>query len=323
MSFEKLLKEKNKRLEEVPKIFDATKKVQKRIYKDILDKVSQLDTDNTGKFILSKKNLLLAEEINASLSDITLASDYTSLVREFASEFEGQKNINDKILEKAFKTKHLSEIADQVNANSKKSAVELLVGDGLSADFINPIKGILTESVNAGSSFADTVLAIRDFVEGEEDADGKLLAYSRQIATDTFAIADRSYTNAVSEENDYEWFYYSGGVIEPRYSGTGRQIGGTRCFCLERNEQYFYYKEIEAWGLGNVTDGVSKDCGFPWSGMNDSTNESTIFNYAGGWNCQHSIQPVSLFAVPIEVVQRNIDKGYFEPTDGEREELGL
>lgn len=322
-TLKQLIAEKTKRLETVPAKFSkSVQGLQASISRDIVRLVGQLE-EKGGKFVLSKKNLLLAEEINDKLADILSESEYTQYVKQFASEFNAQAKVNTKYFQKAFGDFE-KELAELTVKQSRNNAVALLTGEGVESSFLNPIKDIIRNAVNTGSSFSEIVKGIEDFVEGTEGSDGKLLAYSKQIAVDTFAVSDRTYTNAVAEENDFEWFYYSGGILEPVYSKSGRQIGGTRCFCYERNEKYFHYKEVESWGAGNVTDGVEgKDCGFPWSGMNANTNESTIFTYAGGYMCSHSLQPVSVFIVPKDVIQRNIDKGYFEPTEAVAEELGL
>jgi hypothetical protein len=57
--------------------------------------------------------------------------------------------------------------------------------------------------------------------------------------------------------------------------------------------------------------------------MMPNTNEDTIFVNAGGYNCQHSILPISTFAVPKEVGLSAFEKGYFEPTRTEKEYFGI
>jgi hypothetical protein len=323
MTLKELIEEKNKRLESVPDaFFSSVKKAERDIYLDILEKINKLETKD-GKFILSKKNLLIVEEINDELKEVVLGSDYLKAVKQFASEFDTQMKVNNKYFVKAFKDSFTpSELAEQMIKTSKRNAVASLIGDDLNS-FLSPLKDILAESINAGNSFKDTVKAIREFVEGNEDVDGRLSNYAKQIAVDTFAISDREYTGVISDELESEWFVWSGGIIEPVYSKSGKQIGGTRCFCYERNAKYYHYKEIEAWGGGDAGVGVEKDCGFPWSGMNENTNAQTIWSYAGGYNCQHSIMPVSVFNVPKDVIERNLSNGNFNPDDALREALGF
>jgi hypothetical protein len=71
---------------------------------------------------------------------------------------------------------------------------------------------------------------------------------------------------------------------------------------------YFHRNEVAGWGRG---EGVG-ECGFPWAGMFKGTNEATIFVYVGGYNCQHSLLPVSEAIVPPEDVARAKSKGYIE-----------
>ncbi len=67
------------------------------------------------------------------------------------------------------------------------------------------------------------------------------------------------------------------------------------------------------------------DCntGNGWAGMYKGTNADNIMTWLGGYNCKHSIIPVSLAIVPMSVIQRAIDAGYFKPTKAEQELLGL
>jgi len=120
------------------------------------------------------------------------------------------------------------------------------------------------------------------------------------VAHDQFAIADRSYTSAVSDEIGAEWFKYSGDTIE-----------STRQFCEVRHNKFYYYKEIEGWADGN------------WDGKIPGTNDKTIFSTAGGYNCRHSIIPVSIFAVPKKDIERNIDNGNFKPSERLKKQLGI
>jgi hypothetical protein len=53
------------------------------------------------------------------------------------------------------------------------------------------------------------------------------------------------------------------------------------------------------------------------------TNSETIKINLGGYNCQHSILPVSVFSVPKEDYLRAVDKGYHRPTPTEREYFGI
>ena len=95
------------------------------------------------------------------------------------------------------------------------------------------------------------------------------------------------------------------------YCYSGSCIATTRDFCLERANKYFHYKEIMDWAIED------------WEGKHLKTNEKTIFKYVGGYckqgdkneKCQHTLMPVSQFSVPKDVLRRNMDKGYFIPSE--------
>jgi len=113
-------------------------------------------------------------------------------------------------------------------------------------------------------------------------------------------LSDRSYTSAVSEDLQAEWFLYAGNTIK-----TSRE------FCVERHNHYYYYKTIEDWSHED------------WSGKIPGTNEKTIFTTAGGFSCRHSIIPVSINIVPRKVILDAIENWGFRPTDFEKRELDL
>lgn len=293
-----LIKKKNERLLSVPNAFeDAVSKAQKELFNEIIALVDSLERDG-GNIVISSDNLLKIEEIGIKIKQALNGSDYIEAVREFASEFDKQAEINIEYFKNTFPDFKESELASQILANSKKITVELLVST--ENEFILPLKDVLNDAVVSGSSWGDTVKNIRTFVEGNKDLDGRLLRYSKQIASDALATSDRAFTMAVSEDLGAEWFFYSGG-----------EIGGTREFCHERNGRYFHKKEVEKWSH------------LDWPGKNKQTNERTIFILAGGYNCKHSIMPVSLYAVPISDIQRNIQNGNFIPSDFEKRELKL
>lgn len=299
-----LIKKKNIRLKEVPDaLLTEVERVQKKIFADLISLLETIDKE--GGFIkASKENLDKLTSLD--LKNELFGSDYVDIVSEFVKEYDVQRLANDKILEDQFKDFSGSDLANELLDKSKEDALEALLGSPLETEFLKPLDELLTNSISSGASWSDTVQEIQDFAQGNKDRDGKLLQYAKQIAHDSFAFSDRAYTNAVSDELESEWFLYAGG-----------ELPTSRCFCLERTEKYFHYKEIEAWGRGE--DLGECRSGDLWQGAAAATNEKTIFIYAGGHNCQHSIMPVSVFSVPADVIQRNIANGNYAPSEKELE----
>jgi hypothetical protein len=313
-SIEQLIREKTDRLESIPDgMLSKLEKLQKDIFPVVVDLISTLQRDSEGFILFSKTNLAISENIRSQLRAALLNSEYVEIVADFADEFDIQATVTDSYLAKVFPEFVSGGIASDIVKQSKKTAVEIFINGITDEAFADAISKQVTLAVNNNASFTETFKNIREIVTGNDEVDGKIQQYAQQVAHDQFALADRAYTSQVSEELKAVWFYYS-----------GSQIKTTRPFCAERHNRYFYYKEIELWGEGKKTEGLSlPQKNGDWSGKIEGTNSKTIFTNAGGWNCRHSIIPVSIFIVPKEVIQRNIQEGFFKPSEFEKRELGL
>lgn len=304
--------DKLNRLQDVPDDFlKKIPKSQSQIYDQVVELLARLEVRG-GVYVISNKNLQIASEISGLLREVLLASDYTKYVTEFAKEFDQQAVINNKLFESAFPAFTASEMGATIVSLAKREAIDLLLNRASDSDFIAPLREIIEQSVINGAGYQETLKSIRTFIEGNEDVDGALLRYSKTYAHDTYAIADRAYTSVVSEELDVEWFKWAGGIIQT-----------SRPFCVERHNQFFHYKEIDAWGAGERTEGMQWPKSGTWAGRNAETNSATIYSYAGGHECNHSIMPQSVFNVPKEDILRNIENGNYSPSEKELELLGM
>lgn len=300
-TLEAIIKKKVERLETVPdNLAISVKKAQKDIYNEILDLLGKLERKE-GMITMSKSNLLLIDEITLKTRKVVLGSDYVDSVQSFVNEFDSQAKINDSFFKKMDVTITEEALTNQMVISAKKNSAELLLGTPMDAQFLQPIKTLLDDAVSSGASWSKTVANIQTFVIGNEEVDGRLLRYSKQIASDSFATADRAYTNVVADDAGFEWYLYTGGIIQD-----------TREFCAQRNNNYYHYKEVEKWGTLN-----------DWSGRMPNTDSQTIFITCGGFNCKHSLIPTSVFAVPIADVKRNISNGNYNPSEEVAKELGL
>lgn len=299
-SFEELIKEKSKRLESIPLALQTSvEKQQKAILDEIIILLNELEVKN-GEILINKENLKIISLIDTDLKKVFLNDEYVRSVKEFAGEFESQAVLNGKLIKKGF-GETLTNVASQSYVTiAKKGAIEALIGSPIDTEFIKPIQGLLENAVVNGASIKDTIQDIRDFVKGTNEKDSKILRYVKQISNDSFAISDRSYTSIVSDYLDAEWFYYAGGEIKT-----------TRCFCAERVGNYFHYLEIESWGNGENLGDCNIGNG-QWAGEIQGTNSKTIYSYLGGYNCMHSLMPVSEAIVPESDIERAKSLGYIK-----------
>ncbi len=299
-SFEDLIKQKSKRLEDIPlELQTLAEKQQGKILNEIIAKLDKLEKVN-GQIKISSKNLRAIADISDDLKSIFVNKDYLKAVSEFAKEFDVQAGVNDNLIKKGFGAVETPLASKSYLDIAKRNAVDALAGEPYVNISVKPIQSILENAVVNGANINDTIDSLRLFIEGDEGTASQILKYTKQITNDSFAIADRSYTSIVSEELDNDWFYFSGTVVK-----------NTRCFCEQRVGNYYHYKEIESWGRGENLGTCDTGDG-TWGGEIDGTNESTIYSYLGGYNCLHSLIPVSEAIVPDSDLERARSLGYIE-----------
>lgn len=300
-SIEKLIRQKQDALEEIPAQFiSRVQGVQKQILSEILSELNKLELDSSGSIKLTAKNVKILDQINIKMKDVLRGDEYLSAVKELTGGIATQGKITRKIIEQSFETTDFNSINEILLKQSRQAIAGELVGSAVEVSALKPVQSVLQSAVSSNASLKDTVANLTDVIIGNKDKVGALERYSGTIAYDSFANADRAYTTLLGNETGAEWFLYAGGAIK-----------STRAFCSDRAGQYFHRKEIEAWGDGRVTIGITRptETSAQWQGKNPNTNSATIFVYAGGYNCQHIIIPVPPSQVPIYVIERNIKNG--------------
>ncbi len=160
-------------------------------------------------------------------------------------------------------------------------AESLLANEGVELILKQPITNILNQNANTGAAFNDLTKQLRTFIMGSPEVDGALTRYTKQIVTDTLFNYNRAYQEAISASSGLVWTKYVGGVMDT-----------TRPFCAARVGNYYHKTEVEKW--------ASQE----WAGKRPGTNKSTIFIYAAGYNCKHSIVYVPESTVPKSVLER-------------------
>lgn len=311
MSLREIIERKNKQLKSIPENFlSDVEKTEKEVYSKLLALISRLRTDSDGRILITKNNISIAADIADKIKAIVLNGEYIAAIVNLTKDIDSQAILTDSYFAKAFGSAFKeSDVANAVLEQSKKAAIEILttsVPDG----FKREIAPLLNDAVSSGTSITDLANQIKDYSITSENNESKLYKYASETAHDSVAYSDRAYTNINAEGLEFEFYLWSGTEQE-----------NSRCFCEERKGKYFHFKEIEAWGRGEDIG----DCkvGTHWQGADPNTNEQTIFIVAGGFGCIDSILPVSTSVVPKEVIQRAIDKGYYQPSEKEAELLGV
>lgn len=272
---ERIVNDKVNRLENVPSAFaDRMVQIQRAKFNDIIRLLDELDYSG-GNIVINQANLLRIEQIVEQAKDLLTTGEFETVVGELMVEFDEQAAITYRYFNAAFDGFEIPTIANEILAQKKREAVIDLL-NSTDQYLTNPMRQALSNAVTSGASRQDVIDVFRLLIEGDENTVGRLERSTRQIVSDTFALSDRAVTNTVSDAINAGWFLYTGGLLDT-----------TRPFCKARNGKYFTRKEVESWGA--IGD---------WDGKMAGTDEKTIFVTAGGYNCQHSILPVSEAVVP-------------------------
>lgn len=288
MTLREILEEKEIRLENVPEQFSGkVEQVQKQSLRELIALLDSLDRE--GSFIsVSVENIAKIQQISEQLlSFIFDETEYTQALNVFSREFGKQAVLSRDYLSQITTDFVNKDIYKNTLRQSQKQAIELLSKTSVNQIFINPMKDVLLASISGGSSFVDTIQALTDIVQGTPQKEGNLLSHVKQVAFDGFAFSDRQYMKVVSEDVGFEWFQYFGGRIKD-----------SRYFCVERAGQIFHKKEIEYWGETASLWDKPPGSRFHGGGRVLETNKTTIWTFAGGYNCRHQIAPVAESSVP-------------------------
>lgn len=285
--FEKIIREKIKILDSTPAKFSSgVERVQASALREVLSLVKNLKVADDGKIYATKANMTVIGKIDQRLREL-LGTDYVPVVSLVTDAIDETAKLNRDYFKGMFDvSKPLN--GDRILENSRGAAFEQLLSDpALEASFYRPIREVLVNAVNVGATWGDIVQQLNLVITGDGKVDGRLLRYTKQIASDLVAVSDRTYSTALAITAKAEWFRYQGGLIED-----------SRPFCIERNGGYYHKDEVESWA--NET----------WAGQYRGTNAQNIFQWAGGYNCRHVLVPVSEIYVPDKWKQRAISLGY-------------
>ena len=255
-------------------------RVQSKLYDAVFLKLKDLELDEAGYIKQNATNRRILREAEAEFDAVIASSAYSKAVEKHLQVIPKLNKINEK---------YFQGISENFTANKNflkalqsqaiKNVNQIILQDGLKAQVQIPLNQILEQNVSTGGSFTGMLKQVRNFLVGE-DNEGKLLRYSKTYLRDALFQYSRSFQESVTNDLGLEWYSYSGGKVE-----------STREFCLERTGKFFHRKEIESWAAQS------------WKGKIPGTTESSIFVLLGGYNCNHSLIPVSKIIVPKEKLE--------------------
>jgi hypothetical protein len=243
------------------------------IFKGLSDQVIELTNDLPLDPKKRAANIRAIIGLKTQLTNVIVTNpEYVKEVGRVLDGFKDLKKLSDL---------YFSELIDGFNAKEVlyqeilKANIEItkdmLLGSGIRNNFANAIQETL--KANASGTTNRTLLqkTLKEFIEGTEAEKAYLNRYITTVTNDSVMTFSRQYVETIAEDLNLQFFFYSGTAIKD-----------TRSFCRARHGRYFKKSEVENWAnLGN------------WNGRKAGTTKSTIFSFAGGWNCRHTIYPIT------------------------------
>jgi len=238
-------------------------KVSKEIQDAILEFIDTLDTD-----LAVKERLIRSKQINKFRTELekvvlagALADGYKQLIIEY-KELVGMANEYFSLLSISYDKLLYKEIYKDSILFLKES----LTGAGISQFVVNPIVDKLYELNLKGIKKKDLKAFLKEFF----DKNNITNRYIEQITTDSLYQMTSNYQLKISEDLNIEYYYYAGTRMK-----TSRQ------FCISRYGKVYTKKEVQSWAE------------LTWQGKVPGTDKSSIFYYRGGYNCRHTLRPIS------------------------------
>jgi hypothetical protein len=255
--------------------------IQSQLFSSLVNQLKDIETDKDGYILQNAKNRAIIIEAEILIDD-ALSGSYGNAIKEQISIIPKIDDLNNSYFSSLSDTfienrNFIKSLQNQTIKNIESN----LFPDGLQFQVKQPLIDIMNQNVNSGGSFSGFLEQLRTFIKGNDELDGRLMSYSRGLLRDTLFNYSRAYQQSITSDLGLEWYLYSGGLIDH-----------SREFCIERAGNFYHQSEIEDW--------ASLD----WQGKNNQTTKSSIFIFAGGWNCSHSIIPVSTIIVPQSDLER-------------------
>lgn len=260
----------------------AIGRVQRDLYNQLTVILTELELDADGYIKQSAANRKVLTTADKKINEVFSSSIYTTAVSNYVSVVPKVDLQNVKYftaIDEGFKPNKL--FLKNLQTDTIATIEKYVLQDGLQSQVINPLSQILNQNVNSGGRFSGFLDQIRTYILGNDKVEGRAMSYTRTYLRDSLFTYSRTFQQSITNDLGLEFYLYSGGIIDK-----------TRPFCAERNGNYYSHKEIEAMA------------GLDWQGKKQGTTESSIFLFAGGWNCGHQIIPVSKLIVPQEVIDR-------------------
>lgn len=245
------------------------RKDESAVLKSLLQLLSDFDKSG-GKLVFNSQTVNLINKAEKEILKALNRSGYNSRVKQYLRDFDKIKEAT--ILQQ--KQVNKIDVSVRLLNNIQRSAIQqtsnIMLGNGLNTNLIQPVKNILMESATSGMTIAQAELQLRQTILGDTERLGKLERFVTQISRDSVSGYDGMLQGRIAKEYELDCISYEGSLI----SDSRPQC--VRWATMGEFNISELPKEID-WAYANG------------SGMIPNTTKDNFYIYRGGYNCRHTV----------------------------------
>jgi hypothetical protein len=260
--------------------------IEKKLLSEIELILKDLELDGNGRVRSNTANLKKIGTIGKKIERIVFSKTYLKDVATFVRSFTELASLQSGMY--GVRNERLT----MVEKISIENVIDNLTESGVKANIVNPVRDMLAKNVLSGGKYTDLLNSLKDQIQ-PTDKEGVVSRYLKTYTLDSINTFSANYNKIISDIGKYEWFQYTGSLIE-----TSRE------FCEEMvKKKYFHKSEIPKLLKGHIDDhkcDLSPRTGMP-HGMKEETTVDNFTQLRGGWNCGHQIIGLPEGSVPKSV----------------------
>lgn len=269
------MKTREQLIEEAERILlGDVNKSQKQVLEALTKLLTEFDRQG-GKIQFNAETTRLINQASKRIYEALNKSGYDSRVKQYLKDFDKIKEAS--IAEQ--KIVNRITVSPRNLTNIQRSAIQqttnILLGNGLDANMVQPVKDILLRSATSGMTIAQAELQLRETVLGNEERLGKLERYVTQMARDSISQYDGMMQQRIATEYELDGISYEGSIIRDSREQCIRWAGMGEIAVVDLEN------EIE-WAYSNG------------SGMIPGTTKENFCINRGGFNCRHFATAIRL-----------------------------
>lgn len=257
-------------------------KTNKTVYEALVSFL-KFDTQG-GKIVFDSKTIELINKAEKEIRKALNKSGYNSRVSQYLRDFDKIKQAT--IAQQ--KSVNRVDVSTRLVNNIQKSAIQqttnILLGNGLDFNFIQPVKDVLLNAASSGMSIAQAELQLRQVILGNRQQFGHLERYVNSMSREIIGNYDGMLQSRIAKEYELDGYSFEGSIIA---TSAGQ--------CLKWSEM----GELPIKDMDKELDWARENQGSTYGGLRilalqQGTTKDTFPILKSHYGCRHTITAIRL-----------------------------